>query len=423
MHSNVSQSAQTLILGLLHHSPAYPAALQISHLPERDWDHLIRVARMHRLGPVLHDGITRKGLKQYFPARVLKALHGAHRIHTLRNLNLYQELVAISRLFEAGQIPSIALKGAFLANFAYPEMGLRPMRDLDLLVPREHAVPAFNLLKQHGYRPSYDGLPEAYLEGIKIHLPTLVGPSGISVELHHRLTFPHPENGAGNFEQNVWTRRISKQIGNTLLNFPCAEDMLFHLCYHATFGHQFSIGPLALMDIAVLLRSHRLDWEDTLQTAAGGYQHCLLAPLYLAKRHLGADVPDWVLAELEDGESGRQWQESAEYLLFSELSDHMLLNSNMQKILCSKNPLERASALARAIFPARSAIASHFPVHANSPKVLLYYPKNWQRLLKKKLPSLMSSLASRPREVEKLAAHKQAFSEWLETRPQGKAAQ
>lgn len=418
-----SRRAKALILGVLHLAPSLPHSSRLPDMTESDWDYFVRAAQMHRLGPALHDGLVRKNLAPRTPSRVLTALQQAKRKHTIRNLNLCRELVTVTRLLTEAELPPIALKGAFLANFTYPAPGLRPMRDIDLLLAKTHVVKAFERLVAQGYKPCYAGRPDAYLNGNKIHLPPLSRPNGIPIELHHRLTFPHPGGNTEAYEANLPARSVSKQLGNTLVGFPCAEDMLLHLCYHATEGHQFSIGPLALLDLALLLQNHRIDWTEILGLAANGWRQYLLAPLYLAKLHIGADIPEWFMAELQVEHDKAQWFESAEYLLFSELGDHMLLNSSMQKILCSDNPRERIRSFIGILFPPRATIATHFPVRPDTFRAFLYYPSHWRRLLKKKLPRLISRLIKQPSEIEKLAAHKRAFSSWLETDTGRKPAQ
>jgi hypothetical protein len=428
MPLNDSPLARALILEILHISPKPMDSSHLLRLNDCDWDYLSRIVRMHRLGPALHDGIVRKNLLPAIPSKVFNAIRQAKYRHTLRNLAACRELVTVTRLLDAAEIPSLALKGAYLANFTYAEPGLRPMRDVDLLVSKTHAIRAFDLLKANGYRPCYEGLPEAYLEGNKIHLPPLVRPNGIPVELHHRLTFPHPngetaEYETAEYESALWARSVSKPLGNTAIGFPCAEDLVLHLCYHATAGHQFSIGPLALLDLALLIQRDRLDWGQILLMAVNGWRHYLIAPLYLAKLHLGANIPDWFMDKLDPEHDKGLWLESAEYLLFSELGDHMLLNSDMQKILCSKNPLERISAFNKIVFPTRATIATHFPIRPDSPIAFLYYPRHWQRLVKKKLPSLLANLMEQPRAIEKLASHKRTFSRWLGSGTGDKTAQ
>ncbi len=415
--------ARKFILDALHLDQTLPEPTAALQMQSEDWEYLLLMAAMHRLGPMLGERLGRGDLAEHIPDAVRVRLQSSHRNHTLRNLKIYRELVTVARLLDAGNISSIALKGAFLARFAYPAPGLRPMRDLDLLLRPEQAVKAFELLKAHGYRPLFDGVPEAYFAD-RIHLPPLVGASGISVELHHRLTAPDSHRAhSTDFEDELWARCISKTVGGTNVRFLCAEDMLLHLCIHATLDHQLDLGPLALADVAFLAETTPIDWPNFLGIVSGGnWQRCVLPVLVLAKRHLGAKIPDDVVGELGNKEEEKTWLDSAEYLLFSDPADHKLLDYDVQEILYSGKISERFSKLVGAAFPPRSVIARHFPVSADSPMAFLYYPRRWYRLFTGKLPSLLKAHTGRNQSIRQLALHRKVLSDWLEEKAVGSDA-
>lgn len=412
-----SARARKLILDALHLDRTRPDLASVMRMQANDWDEFSRLARMHRLGPMLHARLARGDLAEALPREVKDRLKAAHRKHTLRNLKIYRELVTVTRILDAAQIPSIALKGAFLAQFAYAEPGLRPMRDLDLLLRPEQAVQAFELLRESGYRSLFDGSPEAYFAD-RIHLPPLTGPGGISIELHHRLTPPDRE--IDGFENGLWARSISRTVGGAPVRFLSAEDLLLHLCIHATLDHQLDLGPLALADVALLAEKQSIDWPDFLGRVSGGnWQHCVLVVLHLARRHLGAKIPDAVIAALGGGAGEPAWLEAAEFLLFSDPGDHKLLDYDVQEILYSGKFSERLFRLAGAAFPPRSVIARHFPVSADSPMAFLYYPQRWYRLFTGKLPSLLKAHSGRADAMRQLARHRSTLSLWLQAQPAG----
>lgn len=383
-----------------------------------DWECFSGLTRMHRLEPVLYHRLARGTAGKDIPQGILDRLRAAHRKHTLRNLAIYRELATVTRILDGAKIPSIALKGAFLARFSYPEPGLRPMRDLDLLLRPEEAVKAFDLLKAHGYRPMFDGSPEAYFAD-RIHLPPLRGPGGVTVELHHRLT--PPEMAGNGFEEALWARRIRRPLGGGEVAFPCAEDVLLHLCIHATLDHQLDLGPLALVDVARLVETGQVDWAGFVQTVRGGdWQRVVLPLLYLAREHVGARIPQEVMAALGAEDGAPAWLEAAEYLLFSDPAEHRLLDYDVQEILYSGKLSKRFSKLAGAVFPPRSVIARHFPVSADSPMAYLYYPRRWYRLFTGKLPSLLRAHAGQGRGLRQLARQRRTLSEWVrEKSPRG----
>jgi hypothetical protein len=375
---------------------------------DEDWAEFMLLARMHRLGPMLHHRLGRCGFS--IPQEVREQLLESHRRQTMRNLNLYRELVVLAKLLGEADIPFIALKGAYLARFAYPEAGLRPMRDLDLLLAPDQTVRAFELLVSHGYRSASGGAPEAYFAD-RIHLPPLRGPGGVSVELHHRLTPAAMWDAA--FEEPLLRRSIRLSVASVSVSFLCREDMLLHLCIHASLEHQLDLGPLALMDVALLLEAGQMDWQDFLHRVEGGrWQRCVLPVLFLTKRHLGAKVPENVIAVLGGGNEAA-WLDCAEHLLFSAPEDHKLLDYDVQEILYSGKISERISKLVGVLFPPRTVIARHFSVDADSAKAFLYYPLRWYRMARGKLPALLRAHVGRKQSLRQLALSRNAFGEWL----------
>ena len=72
-----------------------------------------------------------------------EALRTARRLTAVDNLRLRHELTRITAALTEAGIPALALKGIVLAYTAYKDPSLRPMMDLDLLVPpreRENAI-------------------------------------------------------------------------------------------------------------------------------------------------------------------------------------------------------------------------------------------------------------------------------------------
>jgi hypothetical protein len=85
-------------------------------------------------------------------------------------------------------IPTVVLKGAALATTLYPSIGLRPMGDIDLLVPQDRLAEAVACLQALGYvEPTPDMAPG--LNQVVGHHVSLDGGQAIPlhVELHWTL--------------------------------------------------------------------------------------------------------------------------------------------------------------------------------------------------------------------------------------------
>lgn len=402
--------ARKFIFDALHLDRNLPTPDTLQQMQVEDWDYLSNIAKMHRLGPMLHHKLSR--FADMVPLGVRDQLKASQRKHAMRNLKIYRELVTVTRILEAANIPSIALKGAYLARFSYPDPGLRPMRDLDLLIRPEQVIAAFELLKRHGYQSVHEaGLPEAHFL-LNEHLSPLASPEGIAIELHHRLISDAHSAFSAGLEDALWARNILNEVGGNQIRFLCAEDLLLHLCIHATYRHQFNLGPLALTDIAFLVETNQIDWPVFLN-ACGNWQRGALSLLYLAKLRLGAKIPEEVIAPLCGNNVDAAWQKSAEYLLFSDLSEHKMLTTNVKNFMYSVCWSEKVSALFEIVFPPRSVISLHFPVSADSPMVYLYYPRNWYRLFRDRLPMLLQVFRGGKGALRVLTMHRDTLDAWL----------
>ena len=78
------------------------------------------------------------------------------------------------------------LKGISLASEYYPEFHLRPMRDMDVLVPGEHLARMETLLHDLGYKPQR-GDPSGFYKTHHHLMPFFHEEKRVWVEVHHHL--------------------------------------------------------------------------------------------------------------------------------------------------------------------------------------------------------------------------------------------
>jgi hypothetical protein len=148
-----------------------------------DWRVLAATARREGVAPLLYYRLNQTGWLDKVPSDVQADLRQAYYATTAHNLLTYREL---SRLLTAlSHIPVIVLKGAALAATLYPSIGLRPIGDLDLLVPKERLAEALAHLKALGYVQPYPEMAPG-LDALAGHHVDLQGGRDIhlAVELH-----------------------------------------------------------------------------------------------------------------------------------------------------------------------------------------------------------------------------------------------
>ena len=273
-----------LLLDLAATAPG-PAPHSLKTVTPDGWRELGALAQLHRMEPWLH-------ARQAHNAEIPQWLRGqwqvAHRAAAIAALAWQAELAGISRAFTATGLPALALKGSYLARYCYPHAALRPLRDIDLLVPENRAIEAFELLIARGC--SVDGDPRIALADsarIDMHLPALQTPNGGIVELHLRLT-----EQDGRLEYAVpqldAAAVIARGMAVDAVAYPAPEDMLAHLILHAVYGHRFDCGPLLLTDVHFLVQSASLDWDMFWRRAeGGGWDHAARLVLELVRRSHG----------------------------------------------------------------------------------------------------------------------------------------
>jgi hypothetical protein len=99
----------------------------------------------------VQDGLLSAGIDP--PAPIAKKLALLATRIARKHLLLSAETARLYRLFEAAQIPVLVLKGVALARLAYGAVGAKYARDIDLLVPPDHAESAWRVLEDQGYEP------------------------------------------------------------------------------------------------------------------------------------------------------------------------------------------------------------------------------------------------------------------------------
>lgn len=385
---------QRLLLDLIAPRPVI-AASRVAALDAAAWGCVLRMVRQHRLGPLLHWQLTRTRPDLPIPQEVREGLAADFKRSTRRALEMRRELVLVHRLLAAAGIPYLALKGAYLAFHAYPQPGLRPLRDLDILVPGAEALRAFEVLIAGGLtRPEqYQGDPRARLQ-VSNHLPPLSCASGqATVELHARLVNPeegHPERADLSDDPAFWRRGITAQAGREVLSFPAPTDLLLHLIEHAAYYHRFNNGPLLLSDLAYLLGSQAIDWGLFWRLAdRGGFTRGCWLALKLVERYWGTSTISWVDGMPPDTDEADQRLDEAALLMLRDLDrvPGIYVVGAMQ----SRSLTEKLKLLYEKTFPAKSRIERDFPIARESPRFYLYYLKHWRRLACQRLPQFLTT--------------------------------
>lgn len=369
---------------------------QVDVLGTEDWSTLIELIRSQRLGALTHWQLQHNHKHLHLPVSVKTQLAQLFKRASMRNLKLQRELLLVHQLLDLADIPNVPLKGACLAFHVYPHVGLRSMRDLDILVPKDQALRAYQVLLAAGLSriDGEGGVPAAAMQ-IYHHMPPIKSPTGdVIVELHQRLFHPsklEQQNYDLSESADFWERLVPTALAGKVLMMESPTDLLFHLIVHAVYDHELSNGPLLLPDIAYLLEHRVIEWSLFWQLAHERQmtRGCLLA-LHLTQRYWGQLSIDWPDPEQANNavpdDHLEQQLNAAAFLMTRDFRDRLA-----ERILMEASFAARVGLLLHKAFPTRSVMAAKFPVSSNSVFVFAWYPVNWWRLLRKRMPGYWRS--------------------------------
>jgi hypothetical protein len=223
----------------------------------------------YRLLPLLFTRLSRLGVQHPMMGR----LKGIHRRSWSQTRVLTWKAARAVRLLEEHGIATLMLKGVPLAALFYRDVAIRPMQDLDVMVPEQLAPAALDLLQSNGWsrtgarwprephRRSWVGsvLPDVEEQRLVQLQPSinLVDGEGREVDLHwnllHSVSFP----GA---DQAFWDSAIPFTFEGIATRTLCATDHLLHACAHGVMWND--LPPVRwVADSAMILRTAPIDWD------------------------------------------------------------------------------------------------------------------------------------------------------------------
>jgi hypothetical protein len=169
---------QCLAHWLVGRSPAQPVGM------ESEWMQLVTLAEAEGVGPLLHRALRALPSIEV-PATPRKILATAYRRAVYARLLQEATRAHLCRCLGERGIPVFLTKGAALAFHYYEDPATRPMRDLDVLVPRSRLAEAARCLEAGNFLPRRE--PRCLIpamNGPRVHLVYEHAVTRVLVELH-----------------------------------------------------------------------------------------------------------------------------------------------------------------------------------------------------------------------------------------------
>lgn len=249
-----------------------------------------------RILPMLYRNLTSLGVED----ELMPRLKGTYRQTWYLNQVLTGELAEFVASLRAAQIDTIVLKGAAIVPLYYQDYGVRPMADVDVLVRRDQAGRASEIIAESGWSPRDD---LAVRMKRRNHALPFVNENRHEVDLHWNLggLFQLPESPARSID-TFWDAAVPLQLGTVSTRALSPADTVLHLMLHGVRGHWGARMRWPPDALAVLRTAgHDLEWDRLIDLARAW--HAVLPvrdALSYLRTAFGAPVPEGVVDRLSN---------------------------------------------------------------------------------------------------------------------------
>jgi hypothetical protein len=272
-----------------------------------DWDYIQEASIIHAVTPLLYYGLNQvlrhSGISRPISNHILTHFENLFQQNQARNNRLYNVIGQISQAFELANIPLLGLKDIQLAREVYPDIGLRPIGDLDLLIHHQDYPKAAQCMAELGFLPLPDpNIPFTLKYAWAHHFRRSTDNVWVDVQWNV-LQLEWDKYGEGSFDfeiDRMWRNATVMHGDSWQLLVPKPEDMLFHLCMHLE-GHAYA-ELILFCDIVELLQTYqnRFNWLYLLELGKKyRVESSIFYVLLLTQRLFDITLPPFILNALK----------------------------------------------------------------------------------------------------------------------------
>jgi hypothetical protein len=345
---------------------------------EDSWPDIVQLALRHGLGPMLLWTIRQWGIDTKLNS-VWAPLIQTARQATIHDMLLENTQAQVEAALVKAAIPALWLKGFALARTIYPRSTLRPMGDLDVLVPYKQRELALKVCESIGYhlqihpgRLFHEG--EA-LDLKVMHHHYLRGGVADSVilELHFHLLGSAKSLLPLEKLNWFWTQTQNLTQDKTSLTILKPEAHLLYLIAHVILQHgEIQFRLIWYFDLHLLITSANLDWQFVIdQAVALRWTYAVERALTLTGRFFKTPVPESVFKQLRDR---RPPEENLFHVI--ALQDEGIRWEKVMTILAALPVREKFGLAFRIVLPPPTFMRHRYNVSSNR-LIWPYYFSRW----------------------------------------------
>lgn len=338
-----------------------------------DWVVLLEKARREGVSAVIFHNLRRQGLANRIPTEILSALSEDYHANLKRNLSIIGALRGLLAAFQKSTVSCIVLKGIYLAECIYPNIAMRGMSDVDLLVRKEDLRKADACLTSFGYAPRDSTVasamhnPVGYLASLEYRKDP---PSPLNLHLHWHLvntSVPATAFIRGIDLDWIWEKAACISLADSQAWILCPEHLILYLCEHALrVGHSFD-RLILICDLFYTVKTFEdtIDWSGLVEESRRtGLSRFAYHGLSIAKVYTGLDIPETFLKKLKP--LNLSWSERLFFQL-QHRNRRIRGNSYFIYLALNRGLFAKAGFLFRTFFPPRQIFRQRRQVQHSEP--------------------------------------------------------
>jgi len=352
--------------------------VMLSQMNGEQWDGLVSEAYRQDLAPLLQTFLTRQADPHSLALPLKEKLKQTYLITAAQNTLALHNAKTLLTAFQRAGIPAAGLKGVYLLEQIYPDIGARSMNDIDLLIKKQDLPKCLAVMQEMGYQTvTYFSLADENID--TKHVPPMKKAGGPLVELHWTLL---EEDEPFTIDADaIWQRTVPARIANVDALALGVEDLILHLCLHLTYQHYLNLGLRGLMDIALVINkfSTEIDWLRLVEIAQSwGAERVTALTLKLVETQLNVPIPAEVFHALIPEGIEPTLLENARSQLLERVRFEDHFTPDLVEMSASKNLFSKLKIGLQRVFIPRLALARIYNVPPKSPRIMgLYWVRLW----------------------------------------------
>jgi hypothetical protein len=345
-----------------------------------DWENFVQRAMATHLAPLLFRSLsTFRG--QGVPDEALATLQRSYNTVLSTNIRMYALFSEIAEAWHQAGIEVIPLKGIYLAESVYGDIGLRHLSDMDLLVREGTVERCAEVAHKHGWEVKWFlQQTEEFTRDFGSAHPVKFIKAGAVIELH-----THIHNRGKSYRVDIeeyWKNSSPAKLSGHTIRTLRNSDLIQHLCIHL-YKHMASteLKISSFCDIREVLGTglSQEEWE-ILRASSALYNawNEVQTVLYLCGEFWGVAVPSYLLNDFRSEQKAQVSKLFLHYFTAGGIVGteklHRLLSITLKNVGQADGVQGKAQYLRSFLFPTGEYLRQRYRMNGITLLLRVYHP-------------------------------------------------